>query len=194
MSIFTNSYARSPEEAKAYTSAILDLLGDIASANWAGPLVILVFADPQTYYMHASQFYPEGEFGGSAWMCIREGHLHIAIAPGTVDSQELTIAHELTHVVQQAGGTIGRQLEVSQPEDREEQEADAVARAVSALEARLPGASAGARPLPPQPLHPTLTGLKILRDLAREAPGRLAEPVPLTKAEVADANTFNAVR
>lgn len=53
-----------------------------------------------------------------------------AYAPGSTDGQRL-LAHELTHVVQQqgAGGALGpqAQLEVSQPGDAAELEAEAVA-------------------------------------------------------------------
>ena len=63
-------------------SSILDTLGDVACADWAGPLVILLFADAETYYAYVSQFYSEGEFGGSGGMCIRNDHLHVALEPG----------------------------------------------------------------------------------------------------------------
>jgi hypothetical protein len=49
-------------------------------------------------------------------------------APGSPAGREL-LAHELTHVVQQAGG-VRAKLEVSTPGDAYEREADAVARAV----------------------------------------------------------------
>jgi hypothetical protein len=50
-------------------------------------------------------------------------------APGSTSGREL-LAHELTHVVQQAGG-VRAKLEVSAPGDAYEREADAVARAVA---------------------------------------------------------------
>ena len=50
-------------------------------------------------------------------------------SPGSSQGREL-LAHELTHVVQQTGATIGRKLTVNQPGDVYEQEAEQVARAV----------------------------------------------------------------
>lgn len=49
--------------------------------------------------------------------------------PGTSSGREL-LAHELTHVVQQNGGSIRRKMTVSQPGDPHEVEADEMARAV----------------------------------------------------------------
>jgi hypothetical protein len=52
-----------------------------------------------------------------------------AYSPGTSSGREL-LAHELTHVVQQNGDQVHRQMSVSQPGDRHEVEADHMARAV----------------------------------------------------------------
>jgi hypothetical protein len=52
-----------------------------------------------------------------------------AYSPGTSSGREL-LAHELTHVVQQNGETVHRQMTVSQPGDRHEVEADRMANAV----------------------------------------------------------------
>ena len=49
--------------------------------------------------------------------------------PGGSDGREL-LAHELTHVVQQRGGAVQTKLEVSEPGDECEQEADRVASAM----------------------------------------------------------------
>jgi hypothetical protein len=60
-----------------------------------------------------------------------------AYSPQSSAGQEL-IAHELTHVVQQASGAVdggGAGMRVNAPGDRFEQEADAVAKAVSAAPA-----------------------------------------------------------
>jgi hypothetical protein len=51
--------------------------------------------------------------------------------PGSKAGKEL-LAHELTHVVQQSGGAIQTKLDVSEPGDRSEQEADLVAKQVVA--------------------------------------------------------------
>ena len=52
-----------------------------------------------------------------------------AYNPGSSSGQEL-LAHELTHVVQQNGDRIQGKLTVGQPDDKYEEEADRVARAV----------------------------------------------------------------
>ncbi len=70
-----------------------------------------------------------------------------AYQPGSSSGREL-IAHELTHVVQQSGGSgVQRKLSVSQPGDRHEQEADQVAQAVTRMEQRAPSANEAAAPL-----------------------------------------------
>jgi Domain of unknown function (DUF4157) len=75
----------------------------------------------------------------------REG----AYQPGSSNGREL-LAHELTHVVQQSGGHgagghqaggVQRQLTVSQPGDKYEQEADRVAQAVIHQEQSAPSMS-----------------------------------------------------
>jgi hypothetical protein len=63
--------------AQASLSEVGNLLGEIASDRWHRPLVLLLFADPATYYSYIAQFYSaEGEFGGSGGICIRsDGYL-----------------------------------------------------------------------------------------------------------------------
>lgn len=83
--------------AEGVLSTIADSLPDIARESWSGPLVVLLFADADTYYSYLSPFYSEGEFGGTGGVCIRQGRLHIALHPANYDSLQATIAHELTH-------------------------------------------------------------------------------------------------
>jgi tetratricopeptide (TPR) repeat protein len=77
--------------------AIGQLLGDVGPARWRGPIPVLLFGDRDTYFTYLSQFYPEGEWGGSGGMCFKEGYVHIALHPGTVDGLQIVIAHEITH-------------------------------------------------------------------------------------------------
>lgn len=63
-----------------------------------------------------------------------------AYNPGASSGREL-LAHELTHVVQQTGGSVRAKMVVNQPGDRFEQEADQAARAVIQRE-QLPGSAA----------------------------------------------------
>lgn len=77
-------------------ATIMELLGDLASENWRGPLVLLLFEDPEAYYTYLALFYPEGEWGGSSGVCIkREGQVHIALLPG--HAVQLVANHEITH-------------------------------------------------------------------------------------------------
>lgn len=83
--------------AEGVLSTIADSLQGITRESWQGPLVVLLFADADSYYSYISPFYSEGEFGGTGGVCIRQGRLHIALHPATYDGLQATIAHELTH-------------------------------------------------------------------------------------------------
>lgn len=63
-------------------------------------------------------------------------------APETGEGRQL-LAHELTHVVQQAAGTVPDESRVSHPDDPHERQADAVADAVAATPAAAAGAGGG---------------------------------------------------
>src|SRR5262249_36421488 len=83
--------------AQTALETIRDLVGDLASPGWRGPLPLLRFEDQRTYYDYLSQFYEEGEHGGAAGCCFQRGYVHIAlIAPGGITPLEV-LAHELTH-------------------------------------------------------------------------------------------------
>jgi tetratricopeptide (TPR) repeat protein len=84
---------------EAVLAGLGDLLGDVASDSWPGPLAVLLFADREAYYTYVAQFYPEqGEFGGSAGMCIRsDGYLHIVLHPGPPEAVRRAAVHEITH-------------------------------------------------------------------------------------------------
>jgi hypothetical protein len=60
--------------------------------------------------------------------------------PGSSDGRAL-LAHELTHVVQQNGDAIARQMSVSHPDDPEEVEAEQVSKAVTQRESAPAGTS-----------------------------------------------------
>jgi uncharacterized protein DUF4157 len=63
-------------------------------------------------------------------------------APDTGEGRKL-LAHELTHVVQQASGSVADESRVSHPDDPHEREAGAVAEAVSAAPASVSAVAAG---------------------------------------------------
>lgn len=83
--------------AESGIASITDALGDLACEKWLGPLVILFFADNDTYGNFTSPTDPEMELIRSAGMCFRNGYVHIAVRPAPPDSLGRTILHELTH-------------------------------------------------------------------------------------------------
>jgi hypothetical protein len=83
--------------AESGLTKIVNALGSLAGEGWLGPLVILLFADPDTYYAYASQFYPEGEFGASGGMCFGKDYVHIGLHPARLGTLQRSLLHELTH-------------------------------------------------------------------------------------------------
>ena len=77
--------------------AIVSELDDLAFENWLGPLVVLVFEDGGAYYDYIAPFYQEGEFGGSGGSCIRQGFVHVALHPATLEQLQSALAHEIAH-------------------------------------------------------------------------------------------------
>jgi tetratricopeptide (TPR) repeat protein len=82
--------------ASALTS-VQEILGDVVGEGWRGPLPVLVFADADTYYHYISPFFPEGDFGSSAGVCLRREHTHVALYGTSLDRMEMTLVHELVH-------------------------------------------------------------------------------------------------
>lgn len=83
--------------AESGIATITDALGDLACEKWLGPLVILLFADNETYGNFTSPTDPEIELIRSAGTCFRHGYVHIAVRPAAPDPLSRTILHELTH-------------------------------------------------------------------------------------------------
>jgi tetratricopeptide (TPR) repeat protein len=83
--------------AESALATIVDALGNVAGESWLGPLAVLLFADAKTYHLYTSPFHPEGEYGRSAGMCLREGYVHIALQPGPLDMLQRNMLHEITH-------------------------------------------------------------------------------------------------
>ncbi len=74
------------------------LLGPKAFRGVSPEVVILHFGDHDPYYRYLEAYFPEGSFGGSVGVQIREGYKHIALW-GTHGYQlGPTIAHELLHL------------------------------------------------------------------------------------------------
>lgn len=77
---------------------ILGLLGEIASDEGYGKLVVLLLHDAETYFDYISDGYPdEGAFGGSSGMFIPDVYSHIVVLAGRTSEPDAVIAHELTH-------------------------------------------------------------------------------------------------
>ena len=79
---------------------ILDTLDGVASDQGYGKLVVLLFADVDSYYDYVLEFYPEeGEFAASSGIFLDEGYSHFAVCPTVSDEYERIIAHELNHAL-----------------------------------------------------------------------------------------------
>jgi tetratricopeptide (TPR) repeat protein len=83
--------------AESALATVASTLGGVAGEHWLGPLVIMYFADSDTYYEYISQSYSEGEFGRSSGMCLRKGYVHVAIHPAPLDDARACVTHEITH-------------------------------------------------------------------------------------------------
>jgi len=79
-------------------SRLSGLLGPAAFRGVGGDVVVLHFDHTEPYYRYLEAFFPEGEFGGSAGVQIREGYRHIALWGADGDQLGPTIAHELLHL------------------------------------------------------------------------------------------------
>jgi len=83
--------------AEGCRASLMSVLGEVADFQLPGKQVILAFRSADDYYRYVSLFYPEGEFGGSGGMHIREGYPHVAVHGKLLAIQENVLAHELTH-------------------------------------------------------------------------------------------------
>jgi tetratricopeptide (TPR) repeat protein len=72
-------------------------LGDLACEDWLGPLVILIFADVDSYSSYVSPADPDVEFVRSAGVCFKHGYVHVAIRPVLQQDVRRILVHELTH-------------------------------------------------------------------------------------------------
>ena len=77
---------------------LISMLGEVASFDAVGKVVLLALRDSDDYYRYISHFYPEGSHGGSAGIHIREGFSHVALNGQFRGMWDSTVAHELTHV------------------------------------------------------------------------------------------------
>jgi hypothetical protein len=78
-------------------AALLDTLAGVAEISAPGKMPIVVLDGPDVYYQYLAPYDPEGEFGSSAGVQIREGFPHIALMNCEFFALERTLAHELTH-------------------------------------------------------------------------------------------------
>lgn len=77
---------------------IIRLLDGLAGQPEWGHDILIVFADPESYYRYVSRYYPDaGEFAMSAGMQINAGCSHFVMAQADASTLEPTIVHEMTH-------------------------------------------------------------------------------------------------
>ncbi|MCK6459991.1 MAG: hypothetical protein L6Q95_08875 [Planctomycetes bacterium] len=84
--------------AESCRKTIESLLGDVARFDGATKEIVIALRTPAEYYRYVCCFDPDGEYGGSSGMHIREGHAHVALRGRGMHVLERTLAHELTHV------------------------------------------------------------------------------------------------
>ncbi len=77
---------------------IVQLLDTNPDARGAPKHILVRLHSVELYYTYISHFYPDGEYGGSSGMCIREGMPHIAF-PRSPAYEHSVIGHELVHAV-----------------------------------------------------------------------------------------------
>lgn len=100
--------------------------------------------------------------------------------PSSASGRRL-LAHELTHVVQQANSGLALPLTISEPSDRNERQADQVATDIADQ-----GLSFAGVPVMPQ--------AALMRDFALEPPAVVPEQLELTAAQIREAIRFNRAR
>ena len=89
------SVARTAERCRV---ALLSGLPGVASPADDGKDVLIVVRTRDDYYRYIAHYYPEGMFGQSAGMHIRDGLSHVVLYGTELWMVEPTVAHELTHV------------------------------------------------------------------------------------------------
>jgi hypothetical protein len=100
--LLTNQPKREGDDLVRFAERALDQIAcllDMSPDARAAPKHVLVRLHSfELYYTYISHFYPEGEYGGSGGICIREGMPHIALPPSPSCEQSV-IVHELVHAV-----------------------------------------------------------------------------------------------
>jgi hypothetical protein len=79
-------------------AALSSVLGGVANFEERGKGVVLVLRTRDDYYRYISLYFPEGEYGGSAGIHVRDGYPHVVLYGKEPWMLEPTVAHELTHV------------------------------------------------------------------------------------------------
>lgn len=92
----TPSPPRLVELAEACRSTLEHLLPGVADFRDQSSLIV-VLDDEDSFYRYLSAFYPEGEHGAFAGVCIREGYPHIALRNYQTRAIGRALAHELPH-------------------------------------------------------------------------------------------------
>ena len=77
----------------------LKLLGPLARKASLGKGFVIVLSSQKEYYSYISNYYPEGEFGGSSGCYLSKGYGHFAFPHGQYANTRGIIAHELAHAL-----------------------------------------------------------------------------------------------
>lgn len=72
-------------------------LPGIVDFQTPGKQVILVLKNQAAYYQYISAYYPEGRYGGSGGITVRQGFQHVVAWGTNIDFLVTILAHELTH-------------------------------------------------------------------------------------------------
>lgn len=83
--------------AESGLATITGALGSLAGECWLGPLVVLRFADVDTYCHYVSPFDPAGGLSSSFGVCSKEGYVHIALRPVPFNTLQRVVFHEIAH-------------------------------------------------------------------------------------------------
>ncbi len=76
---------------------LLAKLPEVVAFASPGKQVVLALASRESYYAHLAVYYPDGHYGDSSGMHVREGYPHIALWCADLTQLERTVAHEMTH-------------------------------------------------------------------------------------------------
>jgi len=85
------------DAAESALRLIVDILGNVAATSWEGPLVLLLFADAETFCRYVSPFDQERAYFRAGAVCFKKEYIHVVLRPYPLDTLRSNIYHEITH-------------------------------------------------------------------------------------------------